>query len=128
MKKTYKKSKGEYPDNWDQIATYIKNEAGWKCVRCEHKHDTAAGYMLTVHHLDGNKANCEWWNLPALCQRCHLRIQGKVKMSQEWMFGHSDWFKPYLAGYYAHLMDWPEDSLFVLSRLDDIIEKGRKFE
>ncbi|GAH88897.1 unnamed protein product, partial [marine sediment metagenome] len=33
--------------------------------------------MLTVHHLDGNKANCEDWNLAALCQRCHLR-KGRI--------------------------------------------------
>lgn len=34
--------------------------------------------ILTVHHLDGDKLNCRWWNLAALCQRCHLSIQGRV--------------------------------------------------
>lgn len=57
--------------------------------------------ILTVHHLDGNKLNCRWWNLAALCQRCHLQIQGKVKMHQTYPWEHSDWFKPYAAGYYA---------------------------
>jgi hypothetical protein len=57
--------------------------------------------ILTVHHLDGNKANCRWWNLAALCQRCHLTIQGKVQMARVWPWEHSDWFKPYVAGYYA---------------------------
>lgn len=57
--------------------------------------------ILTVHHLDGNKANCRWWNLAALCQRCHLTIQGKVRMERVWPWEHSDWFKPYVAGYYA---------------------------
>lgn len=57
--------------------------------------------ILTVHHLDGDKANCRWWNLAALCQRCHLEIQGRVRMSQVYPFEHSDWFKPYAAGYYA---------------------------
>lgn len=57
--------------------------------------------ILTVHHLDGDKTNCEWWNIPPLCQRCHLTIQGKVKMEREWPWEHSDWFKPYVAGYYA---------------------------
>lgn len=55
----------------------------------------------TVHHLDGNKANCAWWNLLALCQRCHLTIQGKVNPEQPYMLEHSDWFKPYVAGFYA---------------------------
>jgi hypothetical protein len=57
--------------------------------------------ILTVHHLDGNKANCRWWNLAALCQRCHLTIQGRVVMARVWPWEHSDWFKPYVAGYYA---------------------------
>ena len=57
--------------------------------------------ILTVHHFDGNKLNCRWWNLGALCQRCHLTIQGRVKLHVPYMFDHSQWFKPYVAGYYA---------------------------
>lgn len=57
--------------------------------------------ILTVHHLDGDKLNCRWWNLAALCQRCHLTIQGKVKMHQTYPWEHSEWFRPYAAGYYA---------------------------
>jgi hypothetical protein len=57
--------------------------------------------ILTVHHLDGDKGNCRWWNLAALCQRCHLQIQGKVKMERIWPWEHSEWFQPYVAGYYA---------------------------
>lgn len=57
--------------------------------------------ILTVHHLDGDKANCRWWNLVALCQRCHLTIQGRVQMARVWPWEHSDWFKPYVAGFYA---------------------------
>lgn len=57
--------------------------------------------ILTVHHLDGNKANCRWWNLAALCQRCHLTIQGRVKLDREFIGEHSDWFKPFAAGWYA---------------------------
>lgn len=55
-----------------------------------------------MHHLDGNKANCADWNLAALCQRCHLRIQGRVKMDQGFMeaiLPVSEWFRPHLAGY-----------------------------
>lgn len=56
--------------------------------------------ILTVHHLDGAKANCRW-NLAALCQRCHLQIQGKVRMERVYPWEHSEWFRPYVAGYYA---------------------------
>lgn len=58
--------------------------------------------ILTTHHLDGNKANDEWWNTLALCQRCHLKIQGKVDPRIPWFLEHSPWFKPYAAGFYAH--------------------------
>jgi hypothetical protein len=91
----------KYPENWKEIAQSVKDDAGWKCVRCGHAHDPKLGYTLTVHHLDIDPRNCAWWNLPALCQRCHLSIQNKVVMEREWMFEHSDWFKPYAAAYYA---------------------------
>lgn len=57
--------------------------------------------ILTVHHLDGNKRNLRWWNLVALCQRCHLEIQGRVRVDQIYPWPHSEWFKPYAAGLYA---------------------------
>lgn len=73
----------------DLIAKGLAVEARWR--------------ILTVHHLDGNKANCRWWNLVALCQRCHLQIQGKVQMARVWPWEHTEWFRPYVAGYYAHV-------------------------
>ncbi len=97
-----RRSTGAYPDDWPEIAKAVKDEAGWRCVRCGHPHDPATGHTLTVHHLDINPANCRWWNIPALCQRCHLRIQGKVDMDRPWvMADHSEWFQPYVAGFYA---------------------------
>lgn len=57
--------------------------------------------ILTVHHLNGNKADLRWWNLTPLCQRCHLQVQGKVQMARVWPWGHSTWFEPYVAAYYA---------------------------
>lgn len=86
--------RGEYPADWQQISYHVKVAADWRCVRCGHptdppghlwpcdahcRHEMAGPRkqrMLTVHHLDGNKANCEWWNLAALCQVCHLFVQG----------------------------------------------------
>lgn len=91
----------DYPPNWDEIAQVTKHNAGWRCIRCGRSHRPSAGYCLTVHHWDGNKANCRWWNLLALCQRCHLRIQAKVHPDDPFMFEHSEWCKPYAAGFYA---------------------------
>lgn len=92
---------GEYPADWPAIALAIKDEAGWRCVRCQRDHAPRAGYCLTVHHLNGNKSDCRWWNCPALCQRCHLHIQAKVDPARPWIFDHSTWFLPYAAGLYA---------------------------
>lgn len=112
--------RGEYPPNWKEISRQVKEEAGWRCIRCGHVDDHKAGYMLTVHHLDGDKANVAWWNLTAPCQRCHLRIQGKVVLERVWMFEHTPWFKPYVAGYHAHLAGRPTDRAYVLQHLDEL--------
>lgn len=61
----------------------------------------AAWRILTVHHLTGVKADLRWWNLAALCQRCHLLVQGKVVMDKPWPWEHTDWFKPHAAAWYG---------------------------
>jgi hypothetical protein len=78
--------------------------------------------VLTVHHLDNDKANCRWWNLAALCQRCHLEIQGRVRMDRRWLHEHSLWFRPYVAGYYALVYGGEELSRAqVDERLDELL-------
>lgn len=119
-----RKSTGEYPSNWTEIALQVKQEAGWRCVRCKHPNDRETGHVLTVHHLDIDPSNCAWWNTPALCQKCHLSIQGRVVMERVWMLPHSDWFKPYVAGYYAHKLGLPEDKEYVLAHLEGLITQG----
>lgn len=87
--------------DWGGVA-----ELGWPALRGRIGEEAvvvveAQWRILTVHHLDNDKANCRWWNLAALCQRCHLQIQGKVQMARVYPFEHSEWFRPYAAGYYA---------------------------
>ncbi len=65
-----------YPPDWDAIATAIKTLAGWRCQRCAAPHAPETGYTLTVHHIDGDPQHNTPENLVALCQRCHLQIQG----------------------------------------------------
>lgn len=57
--------------------------------------------VLTIHHFDGDKSNNAWWNLLALDQRCHLQIQNKVIPQIPYFFEHSEWLRPYVAGFYA---------------------------
>jgi hypothetical protein len=81
--------------------------------------------ILTVHHLrlgDDAKRDLRWWNLAALCQRCHLQVQGKVLLERVWPWEHSEWFKPYAAGWYAHSYlgeDLTRDE--VDARLDELL-------
>ena len=88
---------GTYPGDWPAIARNVKQAAGWKCERCGVPHGPAPA-MLTVHHLDNDKSNTEAWNLAALCQRCHLQIQHRVDMFQEYMFEHTPWMQPHVEG------------------------------
>jgi hypothetical protein len=79
--------------------------------------------VLTVHHLTGDKADCRWFNLMAACQRCHLEIQGRVNMAQVYPHEHSEWFKPYAAGYYAFTylsLDLTREQ--TMARLDELLE------
>lgn len=99
------KGTGEYTTDWPKIALVLKALQGWKCERCKKPHRTPSqgvtGQVLTVHHLDGDKGNNLNWNLAVLCQRCHLTIQAKVVMEQEYMLEHTEWFKPHVQGYEA---------------------------
>lgn len=67
---------------------------------CTHPRDGKLR-ILTVHHLTGQKDDNRWWNLLALCQSCHLTIQGKVIPEQAYLHPHSAWFVPYVCGFYA---------------------------
>jgi hypothetical protein len=85
-------------------------------------HVDAQWRILTVHHLTGSKLDCRWWNLAALCQRCHLTIQGRVRMEQIYPHEHTPWFRPYAAGYYASVYlgeELTRDE--TLERLDELL-------
>lgn len=70
--------RGEYPKDWPAIAKAVKDEARWCCERCGEYHNPREGRCLTVHHFDGDKANCSRGNLMPLCQACHLSVQARV--------------------------------------------------
>ena len=91
-------SSKSYPHNWDVLAAQVKERAGGRCERCGHPHDPDRGYMLTVHHLDGNPTNNSGWNLAALCQRCHLRVMARINILQLWLFEPEGWLIPHLEG------------------------------
>ena len=86
----------DYPADWAQVAQRAKDRAGWRCERCGADHDRRTGRVLTVHHLNGDKADSAPWNLAAVCQRCHLSIQNRVVVAQGYMFEISPWVQRHL--------------------------------
>ncbi len=101
---------GKYPPTWVDVARRIKELARWCCERCgvRNNEDSPDGTMLTVHHLDGNKWNIESWNLAALCQRCHLRIQARVDFYRDTLDGvHALWLARHIKGY--NVEAWLQD-------------------
>lgn len=103
-----------YPPDWKAISQRIRDEAGWRCVRCGHAHDPMSGHTLTIHHADMDPRHSDpvqwWFTLWPLCQRCHLSIQAKVDLWRPWvLFPHSEWARPYIAGWYA----WRYEGRFI---------------
>ena len=110
----------DYPNNWDEIARAVKEAADYRCIKCGHPNDkpfnrwSALGHeaspcdlfcqhprdskqrLLTVHHPDLDKGNCELWNLVALCMVCHWRIHARVDIHQLYMFEHAAWIRPHI--------------------------------
>jgi hypothetical protein len=68
-----------YHPEWRKISLRVREAAKWLCELCPAEHGqkhwkTGSKVVLTVHHIDGDKANNSKHNLISLCQRCHLRL------------------------------------------------------
>jgi hypothetical protein len=99
----YEKGMGEWSP-CDEHCTHggpVRDLDGYDQDVIEHSRTEAQWRILTVHHLNGVKHDCRWWNLAALCQRCHLTIQAKVHLDRPYDRPHTEWFRPHAAGYYA---------------------------
>lgn len=81
-------NRDKYPDDWDAIATEVKEQAGWKCQACgkqcyrpgesnEDRRNT-----LTVAHVNHVESDCRPENLLAACSVCHLRYDGERRRWQ----------------------------------------------
>jgi hypothetical protein len=97
-----------YPLNWKEIADRIKDLAGWCCENCKRPHCPKEMYSLSVHHIDGNPMNCDYTNLFALCQRCHLHWQAKYKAGQLPLLNLFDWINKRSFGFYSNIEDYPD--------------------
>ena len=73
-----------YPENWNEIAFSIKEEAGWCCSKCGMQcicpsEDVSVlttserrARTLQVHHWNRDPSDNRTENLSAMCSGCHL--------------------------------------------------------
>jgi len=81
---------GEHNPNWkkgvsfepysyefnQELKEQIRERDSWKCKNCgmtEEEHLIVIGRVLTIHHIDYNKQNCQKNNLITLCLWCNSR-------------------------------------------------------
>lgn len=66
-----------YPSEFnDTLKEEIRKRDNYKCQNCgmtEEEHLSVYGTLLTVHHIDYNKKNCEKTNLITLDRSCNIR-------------------------------------------------------
>lgn len=131
----YAKGAGEWSACDDECFTNDRHRFDADTTRTRWEYDGESGdgieiveahwRILTVHHLlhgHDAKRDLRWWNLTALCQRCHLTIQGRVLMDRVWPWEHTDWFKVHAAGFYAAAYEG-RDITFeeAVERLDELL-------
>jgi 5-methylcytosine-specific restriction endonuclease McrA len=69
----------QYHPKWKKISWFIRHyRAKQKCEWCGAENGfphpkTGSIVVLTVAHLDHDKTNNSFFNLKALCQKCHLK-------------------------------------------------------
>ena len=75
----------DYDFNWKNIRKVILQRAKNRCELCNAENykphwKTGSKVVLTVHHIDYDKKNNKHYNLLALCQRCHLKLDVPLKV------------------------------------------------
>lgn len=69
----------DYPENWEEIRQEILLRADGKCELCNAKNGephwkTGSKVVLTIAHINQIISDVRRYNLLALCQRCHNKI------------------------------------------------------
>ena len=110
----------DYNPDGKEKRRQAREAVGNRCIRCNSS--SVPGRILTTHHFDGDKSNDAWWNLLPLCQVCHLHIQGKVDPETPFFLPHSEWLKPWVAGFYAKKYEGKDLTREqVMARLDELL-------
>ena len=78
-----------YSKDWKKRSRFIRFvRARNKCENCDAENYephpiTGSKVILTVAHLDHDIINNSFFNLKALCQRCHLKYDAKMKARKQ---------------------------------------------
>ncbi len=75
-------SQNPYPEEFDRyLKQEIRSRDGHQCQCChENVYRSKRGH---VHHIDGNKQNCEKTNLILVCATCHNAIHGRNNITSQ---------------------------------------------
>ena len=77
----------KYHPNWKYIRKGILLRAENRCELCNAENykphwKTESKVVLTIHHIDFDIKNNKEYNLVALCQRCHLKLDLPVRIKR----------------------------------------------
>jgi len=62
-----------YPEEFNNyLKDFIREKYNYFCQKCKKQQKKP---KLDIHHIDGNKNNCERINLIPLCRSCHIKIE-----------------------------------------------------
>ena len=75
----------KYPSNWKMIRTAVLSRAKNRCELCNAENyqlhwKTGSKVVLTIHHIDYDIKNSKPYNLLALCQRCHNKLDMPLRI------------------------------------------------
>lgn len=75
----------KYPSNWKNLRIAILSRAENRCELCggfngEKQWKTGGKIVLTIHHINYNTADNRLYNLIALCQRCHNKLDMPLRV------------------------------------------------
>ncbi len=80
-------SENEYPKEFNnELKDKIRKRDDYTCQNCsmtEEEQLIVLGYILSIHHIDYNKENCDEKNLITLCLWCNIRANYNRKMWEE---------------------------------------------
>lgn len=63
----------QYPTNWNKISRNYRTFKNWTCEKCG-VHLINHTDLLETHHINGQKNECQYSNLMALCADCHSKM------------------------------------------------------